>query len=149
MSTSVGNKHFCIFTYFPPHFSPFCHKMRKDWKKHGMKHIWTEIQRTCLLVAIHIILNFIIHFFLLFKTTFFCSVKHLPTNLIRVHPFLSFFTRTRSVTVLAQLLEKKTFRWLRVKRIIFKLLWNKNWDTKCPNRIKRQVLKNSYKNGVL
>ena len=107
MSTSVGNKHFCIFTYFPPHFSPFCHKMRKDWKKHGMKHIWTEIQRTCLLVAIHIILNFIIHFFLLFKTTFFCSVKHLPTNLIRVHPFLSFFTRTRSVTVLAQLLEKK------------------------------------------
>ena len=82
----------------------------KDREKNMERSIFgpvTEVQRTCLLVAIHIILNFIIHFFLLFKTTFFCSVKHLPTNLIRVHPFLSFFTRTRSVTVLAQLLEKK------------------------------------------
>ena len=33
---------------------------------------------------------------------------------------------------------------IRVDRIIFKFLWNKKWDGKCPDRIQRQVLKNSY-----
>ena len=30
---------------------------------------------------------------------------------------------------------------------MFRFFWNKKWDGKCPDRIKRQVLKNSYKNG--
>ena len=34
-----------------------------------------------------------------------------------------------------------------VERTIFKFLWNKKWAGKCPDRIKRQVLKNSYQNG--
>ena len=34
-----------------------------------------------------------------------------------------------------------------VNKVIFKFFWNKKWDGKCPDRIKRQVLKNSYKNG--
>ena len=34
-----------------------------------------------------------------------------------------------------------------VNKVIFKFFWNKKWDGKCPFRIKRQVLKNSYKNG--
>ena len=33
---------------------------------------------------------------------------------------------------------------IRVDRIMFKFLWNKKWDGKCPDRIQRQVLKNSY-----
>ena len=32
---------------------------------------------------------------------------------------------------------------IRVDRVTYKLLWNKKWDGKCPDRIKRQVLKNS------
>ena len=35
----------------------------------------------------------------------------------------------------------------RVNKLIFKFFWNKKWDGKCPDRIKRQVLKNRYKNG--
>ena len=38
---------------------------------------------------------------------------------------------------------------LRVDRITFKFLWNKKWDGKCPDRIQRQVLKNSYEMGGL
>ena len=38
---------------------------------------------------------------------------------------------------------------IRVDRIIFKFLWNKKWDGKCPDRIQRQVLKNSYEMGGL
>ena len=34
-----------------------------------------------------------------------------------------------------------------VNKLIFKFFWNKKWDGKCPDRIKRQVLKNSYQNG--
>ena len=29
------------------------------------------------------------------------------------------------------------------------VLWNKKWDGKCPDRIQRQVLKNSYELGGL
>ena len=38
---------------------------------------------------------------------------------------------------------------IRVDRIIFKFLWNKKWDGKCPDRIQRQVLKNTYEMGGL
>ena len=38
---------------------------------------------------------------------------------------------------------------IRVDRIVFKFLWNKKWDGKCPDRIQRQVLKNSYEMGGL
>ena len=38
---------------------------------------------------------------------------------------------------------------IRVDRISFKFLWNKKWDGKCPDRIQRQVLKNSYELGGL
>ena len=31
--------------------------------------------------------------------------------------------------------------------MISKFYWNEKYDGKCPDRIKRQVLKNSYKNG--
>ena len=30
-----------------------------------------------------------------------------------------------------------------------KFLWNKKWEGKCPDRIQRQVLKNSYEMGGL
>ena len=36
-----------------------------------------------------------------------------------------------------------------VDRISFKFLWNKKWDGKCPDRIQRQLLKNSYELGGL
>ncbi len=36
---------------------------------------------------------------------------------------------------------------IKVERIIFKFLWNKKWDGKCPDRIQRQVLKNNYEMG--
>ena len=32
-----------------------------------------------------------------------------------------------------------------VERTIFKFIWNKKWYGKCPNRIQRQVMKNSFK----
>ena len=38
---------------------------------------------------------------------------------------------------------------IRVDRIMFKFLWNKKWDGKSPDRIQRQVLKNSYEMGGL
>ena len=103
VSLCLGMSISCIFSSFPPHFFPFCLKMRKRDKKHAMKHIWISNQN-----ARHIFAGLSIHhsqFHNTFSFTFlnFCSVKHLPTNLIRVHPFLSFFTRTSSVTVLAQL----------------------------------------------
>ena len=34
-----------------------------------------------------------------------------------------------------------------IDKRIYKFLWNKKWDGKCPDRIKRQVMKNSYENG--
>ena len=36
---------------------------------------------------------------------------------------------------------------IKVERTIFKFLWNKKWEGKCPDKIKRQVLKNCYKDG--
>ena len=38
---------------------------------------------------------------------------------------------------------------IRVDGIMFKFLWNKKWDGKCPDRIQRQVLKNNYEMGGL
>ena len=38
---------------------------------------------------------------------------------------------------------------IRVERIVYKFRWNKKWDGKCPDRIKRQVLKNIYDKGGL
>ncbi len=38
---------------------------------------------------------------------------------------------------------------IKVERIIFKFLWNKKWDGKCPDGIQRQVLKNNYEMGGL
>ena len=37
----------------------------------------------------------------------------------------------------------------RIDRITFQFLWNKKWEGKCPDRIQRQVLKNSYEMGGL
>ena len=34
-----------------------------------------------------------------------------------------------------------------IDKRIFKFFWNKKWDGPCPDRIKRQVMKNSYENG--
>jgi hypothetical protein len=34
----------------------------------------------------------------------------------------------------------------KVEATIFKFLYNKKWQGKCPDRIKRQALKKSYKN---
>ena len=34
-----------------------------------------------------------------------------------------------------------------IDKRIYKFLWNKKWDGQCPDRIKRQVMKNSYENG--
>jgi hypothetical protein len=38
---------------------------------------------------------------------------------------------------------------IKVESIIFKFLWNKKLDGKCPDRIQRQVLKNNYEMGGL
>ena len=38
---------------------------------------------------------------------------------------------------------------MRVDRITYKFLWNKKWDGKFPDRIKRQILENSYEMGGL
>jgi hypothetical protein len=43
--------------------------------------------------------------------------------------------------------EKKDI--IKVESRIFKFLWNKKWQCECPDRVKRQTLKNSYKYGVM
>ena len=43
----------------------------------------------------------------------------------------------------------KTFALSQLTYFFFKFLWNKKWQGKCPDRIKRQILKKVYKDGGL